>query len=130
MVSSKTLLDLLRSQTVVDCDTCNVEGGLPPTLEHSITDYPFSAQEAGTIPRLYSQPGTGLNHSQRLTIAEENVQVIAYAELQEPRHKDLLARSIALSRTWLKEFREVTLEELAVEVAVCEQLASPEPCRH
>ena len=45
-------------------------------------------------------------------------QAIAYAELQEPRHELLLKRSVALSRSWLNEFQDVSLEELAVEVSV------------
>ena len=47
------------------------------------------------------------------------LQAIAFNELQETRHEELLQNSIILARKLAGEFSEVSLTELAIEVSVC-----------
>lgn len=46
-------------------------------------------------------------------------QAIAYGELQEHRHKDLVRKSAHLAKSLLLKFEAVSFEALAVEIGVC-----------
>lgn len=84
MTTMQTGLDVLRSRTIVDCDTMDEQ----------------VARDFGPFQDCTSN------------------QAIAYGELSKPEHLGLIRTSISDAKDLLPRFTGVTLEELAVEIAV------------
>lgn len=84
MTTMQTGLDVLRSRTIVDCDTMDEQ----------------VARDFGPFQDCTSN------------------QAIAYGELSKPEHLGLIRTSISDAKDLLPRFTGVTLEELAVEIAM------------
>ncbi|KMK59609.1 transaldolase [Aspergillus fumigatus Z5] len=94
MTTMQTGLDVLRSRTIVDCDTMDEQGWLH--LSWSI----FT------------------NYQEYELIWKFAMKAIAYGELSKPEHLGLIRTSISDAKDLLPRFTGVTLEELAVEIAM------------
>ena len=84
MSEPKTLLDLLRERTVVDCDL----------LDASI------ARQYGPFEDCTSN------------------QAIAFGEIPQEKHRDLVMSSTSLARSISSEHPNVSIETLAIEICV------------
>ncbi|GKZ47031.1 hypothetical protein AbraIFM66951_010206 [Aspergillus brasiliensis] len=84
----KTGLDYIRSRSIVDCDTMDEQG---------------TSTVAKTLGPFHDCTSN---------------QAIAYNELIKPEHKELLHSSLTKAKSLVQEYPGITVEELAIEIAM------------
>lgn len=118
-MAAQTGLDYMRSRTIVDCDTMDPEGMW--SIDSSDLQYTDEIQSPKPLVlfRIARPTRSGFPLHGRRTWLIQRQQAIAFGELSKPERSELIAISVGHAEELHSKYSSISIEELAVEIAVC-----------